>query len=401
MAAADPRDSSSRLAPYACRPTRGRLIDEPESLIRSPFQRDRDRVVHARAFRRLMYKTQVFVSHEGDHYRTRLTHSLEVAQISRTIARVLGLDEDLAEVVALAHDLGHPPFGHAGEEALAQAAADFGGFDHNVQALRVITMFERRYAAFDGLNLSWETIEGIAKHNGPMTGPLADPRPKPPVVTETLAAISSIKPLDLDGWPSIEAQVAALADDVAYITHDIDDGLRAGLLSIADVAEQPLAGPLLKQLVAAYPGLEQRRLIGELLRRLIDRMVTDLITETRRRIAAAGIAHADDARALGAPTVAFSAEMDQDRHAIKAYLFGALYRHVRVNRMTSKARRVVRDLVALFLAEPECLPDGWRERAEGPGNAATACVVVDYVAGMTDRHARDEYEKLFNPFVRT
>ena len=401
MAAADPLDSSSRLAPYACRPTRGRLIVEPESLIRSPFQRDRDRVVHARAFRRLMYKTQVFVSHEGDHYRTRLTHSLEVAQISRTIARVLGLDEDLAEVVALAHDLGHPPFGHAGEEALAQAAAAFGGFDHNVQALRVITMFERRYAAFDGLNLSWETLEGIAKHNGPMTGPLADPRSKPPVVTETLALISSIKPLDLDGWPSIEAQVAALADDVAYITHDIDDGLRAGLLSIADVAEQPLAGPLLKQLVAEYPGLEQRRLIGEFLRRLIDRMVTDLITETRRRIAAAGIAHADDARALGAPTVAFSAEMDQDRHAIKAYLFGALYRHVRVNRMTSKARRVVRDLVALFLAEPECLPDGWRERAEGPGSAATARVVVDYVAGMTDRHARDEYEKLFNPFVRT
>lgn len=396
-----PISDADHLAPYACRPARGRLIDEPESRIRSPFQRDRDRVVHARSFRRLMYKTQVFVSHEGDHYRTRLTHSLEVAQISRTIARVLRLDEDLAEVVALAHDLGHPPFGHAGEDALALAAAAFGGFDHNVQALRVVTMFERRYAAFDGLNLTWETIEGLAKHNGPLTGPHAAPRQRPPVVSETLAAIAAVKPLDLDGWPSIEAQVASLADDIAYIAHDIDDGLRAGLLSIDQVAALPLVGPLLAGLITEYPGLEQRRLIGELLRRLIDRLVTDLIEETRGRIAAAKIGHADDARQAGAPTVAFSAQMDQDRRAIQSYLFGAVYRHVRVNRMTSKARRVVRDLVALFLAEPECLPDGWRERTDGPGTAVTARVVVDYVAGMTDRLARDEYETLFNPFVRT
>src|SRR5262249_29182504 len=279
------------LAPYAAKPeeSRGRLHPEPEHSERSPFQRDRDRIIHSTAFRRLTHKTQVFVFHEGDHYRTRLTHTLEVAQIARTISRALGLDEDLAETLALAHDLGHPPFGHAGEEALNAEMARFGGFSHNDQTLRILTRLERRYAEFDGLNLTWESLEGTVKHNGPLRGAGIN-RPVPP----TIAEYDRCHPLALDSFPSAEAQVAALSDDIAYNNHDIDDGLRAGLFAVADLAEVSLVGPVFKCVAAAWPGLEEPRLIHESIRRLIDRMVSDLIEETRRRLQAAPPASVDD-----------------------------------------------------------------------------------------------------------
>src|SRR5438132_5948970 len=294
------------LAPYASKPeeTRGRLHPEPEHSMRSPFQRDRDRIIHSTAFRRLIHKTQVFVYHEGDHYRTRLTHSLEVAQIARTIGRALGLDEDLAETLALAHDLGHTPFGHAGEDALNAAMADFGGFSHNDHTLRILTRLERRYAEFDGLNLTWEALEGTVKHNGPLLRPGID-RPVPP----TIAEYDRCHPLALDIYPSAEAQVAALADDIAYNNHDIDDGLRAGLFAVADLTDVPLVGPVFRGVAARYPGLEEPRLIHEAIRRLIDRMAGDLIGQTRRRLADGRVGSADDVRALKAPVVGFSDEM--------------------------------------------------------------------------------------------
>ncbi|RMD62020.1 MAG: deoxyguanosinetriphosphate triphosphohydrolase, partial [Alphaproteobacteria bacterium] len=314
-------------APYASDPwaSRGRLIDEPESATRSCFQRDRDRVIHSTAFRRLQYKTQVFIYHEGDHFRTRLTHSLEVAQIARSIARALGLNEDLAEALALAHDLGHTPFGHAGEDALNEAMAPYGGFDHNEQTFRVLTCLERRYAAFDGLNLTWETLEGVVKHNGPLIGRDAS-RAVPPSV----AAYCRRFDLELATQPGPEAQVAALADDIAYNNHDIDDGLRAGLFSLDDLDDVPLVGPVFRKVAAAHPGLERPRLAHEAVRRLIDHMVNDLLEETRRRVAAAGPETAADVRALDHPVVAFSAPMRQNDRALKAFLFARMYRHARV-----------------------------------------------------------------------
>src|SRR5436305_1573953 len=272
--------------------------------MRSPFQRDRDRILHSTAFRRLKHKTQVFVYHEGDHYRTRLTHSLEVAQIARTLARALGLDEDLAEAVGLAHDLGHTPFGHAGEEALNVEMAPFGGFSHNDQTLRILTRLEHGYAEFDGLNLCWETLEGTAKHNGPLLGAGSE-RPVPPSIAE----YDRIHSLDLDTFPGLEAQIAALADDIAYNNHDIDDGLRAGLFAVADLAEVPLVGPVFAEVAARYPALDEPRLIHEAIRRLIDRMVRDLIAETRRRLAESGVGSAAEVRRRALPVAAFSAEM--------------------------------------------------------------------------------------------
>src|SRR5437588_10302989 len=301
-------------APYASDPekSRGRLHTEPEHALRSPFQRDRDRIIHATAFRRLKHKTQVFVYHEGDHFRTRLTHSLEVAQIARTIARALGLDEDLAEAVGLAHDLGHTPFGHAGEDALNTEMAPFGGFSHNDQTLRILTSLERRYAEFDGLNLTWETLEGTVKHNGPLKGPGIE-RPVPP----SIAAYDRQHPLGLDTYPGPEAQIAALADDIAYNNHDIDDGLRAGLFAVADLAEVPLVGPVFEEVAQRYPGLEESRLIHESIRRLIDLMVRDLVAETRRRLADSGVDSADAVRHLGRPVAAFSEPMGNHDRALK------------------------------------------------------------------------------------
>ena len=389
------------LAPYASDPaqSRGRLNPEPESPVRTAFQRDRDRIIHCGAFRRLQYKTQVFVFHEGDYYRTRLTHSLEVAQIARTISRALGLNEDLAEAVALAHDLGHTPFGHAGEDALNEAMSAQGGFDHNVQTLRILTKLERRYATFDGLNLSWETLEGVIKHNGPVTGPHAEAGKAR--IAAAVAGYDGQHPLDLHSFPSAEAQVAALSDDIAYSNHDIDDGLRAGLFGEADLADLPLVGPLLAEVRSRHPGIERPRLIHETIRRMIDAMVRDLVAETRRRIAETGAESPASVRGQDRPVAAFSEEMAANDRALKAFLFARMYRHYRVNRMTSKARRVVRELYAVFFAEPNTLPDEWRGFADGPGTARTARVVTDYIAGMTDRFALDEHRRLFDPYSRT
>jgi len=386
------------LAPYASKPeeSRGRLHPEPEHSMRSPFQRDRDRIIHSTAFRRLTHKTQVFVYHEGDHYRTRLTHSLEVAQIARTISRALGLDEDLAETLALAHDLGHTPFGHAGEEALNVEMAPFGGFSHNDQTLRILTRLERRYAEFDGLNLTWESLEGTVKHNGPLRGAGIE-RPVPPAIAE----YDRCHPLALDTFPSAEAQVAALADDIAYNNHDIDDGLRAGLFAVADLRDVPLVGPVFHSVQSRFPRLEEPRLIHESIRRLVDRMVGDLISETRQRLAGRTLTSADDVRALAAPIVGFSDEMRRNDRALKDFLFERMYRHYRVNRMGSKAHRVVHDLFALYLAEPQCLPREWRDLAAGPDEPRTARVAADYLAGMTDRFALDEHHRLFDTYART
>ena len=383
------------LAPYACDPvaSRGRLHDEPESAYRSAFQRDRDRVIHCGAFRRLKHKTQVFVYHEGDYYRTRLTHSLEVAQIARSVSRALGLNEDLAEALALAHDFGHTPFGHAGEDALDAAMTPYGGFDHNAQTLRLVTKLERRYPNFDGLNLSWEALEGLVKHNGPVTGPrVAKEKPLPAAIAEYVAGHD----LALDTYASAEAQVAALADDIAYNSHDVDDGLRAGLFDIDDVAGLPLVGPAFQKMRDLYGDIERRRLIHVAISQMIGVMVEDLLAETRRRLDRAGVASVDDIRALDAPVAAFSEELAAADRAVKAYLGENMYRHHRVNRMTSKARRVVAEMFDLLLAEPELLPTEWRRQAEQKDVAGRARVIADYIAGMTDRYALEVHRKLFN-----
>jgi dGTPase len=388
-------ESRSQVAPpvpagraaFACRPeaSRGRRTAEPESSLRTAFQRDRDRVIHSTAFRRLKHKTQVFVAHESDHYRTRLTHSLEVAQIARTLARALGLDEDLTECVALAHDLGHTCFGHAGEEALDAAMAPYGGFDHNAQTLRVLTKLECRHIGFDGLNLTWESLEGVVKHNGPLAGPL------PAAIVEYVAGHD----LDLSTFPGAEAQVAALSDDIAYNAHDLDDGLRAGLFAVEDLELLPLVGPTYAAIVREHPGLEAGRAVGELVRRLVGAMVADALAETNRRISQAKPDSADAVRRLDHPVVAFSVEFGHQMAAIKGFLFERMYRHHRVNAMTSRARRVVRALFDLYLAEPNLLPPEWQRRAASADKPRLARAVADYIAGMTDNFALQEYRRLF------
>ena len=382
------------LAAYATLPweSRGRLHAEREDPTRSPFQRDRDRIIHSTAFRRLKHKTQVFVYHEGDHYRTRLTHSLEVAQIARTICRTLRLDEDLGEAVALAHDLGHTPFGHAGEEALHGAMKPHAGFDHNAQTLRILTKLEDRYAEFNGLNLTWETLEGAVKHNGPLL--------KPGRALDTLpAAIVEYcrdHDLELDGHAGPEAQVAALSDDIAYNNHDIDDGLRAGLFEVKDLLELPLVGEMFSIVTQKYPGIDQTRLIHEAVRRVINAMVEDVLAETRKRLKETAPKSVDDIRALGRPVVAFSERMAATDRTVKAFLYKRMYEHWKLNRSHSKARRVVVDLFELLFAEPNCLPSPWREKAEQAATHARARVVADYIAGMTDRFALDEHKRLFD-----
>jgi dGTPase len=382
------------LAPYATLPwrSRGRLHPEPDAPSRSPFQRDRDRIIHSTAFRRLKHKTQVFVYHEGDHYRTRLTHSLEVAQIARTICRVLRLDEDLGEAVALAHDLGHTPFGHAGEEALHGAMKPHGGFDHNAQTLRILTKLEDRYAEFNGLNLTWETLEGAVKHNGPLLKPGRKLAELPAAIVEYCRDHD----LELDGHAGPEAQVAALSDDIAYNNHDIDDGLRAGLFEVKDLLELPLVGEMFSIVAQKYPGIDQTRLIHEAVRRVINAMVEDVLGETRRRLAEAAPKTVDQIRSLGRPVVAFSERMAATDRTVKAFLYRRMYEHWKLNRSHSKARRVVIDLFGLLYAEPNCLPSPWREKAEQAGPQARARVVADYIAGMTDRFALDEHRRLFD-----
>jgi dGTPase len=389
--------TTDSLAPWACNPaeSRGRLYPEPESASRTCFQRDRDRIIHSSAFRRLEYKTQVFVNHEGDFFRTRLTHSLEVSQIARSICRSLRLNEDLGEALALAHDLGHPPFGHAGEDALREMMEPFGGFDHNAQSLRVITRLEQHYADFDGLNLTWETLEGLIKHNGPLTGPLtgsASDRPMPRAIAEYVEGHD----LEPSTHAGAEAQVAALSDDIAYNNHDVDDGLRAGLFTVDDLSDVPLVGPVFREVKEAYPKLETSRRVHEAVRRLIGHMVHDLIGETRRRIADLAPSRAYDVRRCGRRVVAFSEEMQKNDRALKEFLFENMYRHYKLNRMSSKARRVVGDLFRLLVAEPGCLPTEWRRIAGAPGSVETARVVTDYIAGMTDRYALDEHRQLFD-----
>ena len=372
--------------------SRGRLYDEPESATRSAFQRDRDRIIHCGAFRRLKYKTQVFVYHEGDYFRTRLTHSLEVAQIARSVARVLGLDEDLAEVLALAHDLGHTPFGHAGEKALDNCMTNYGVFDHNAQTLRIVTKLEERYAAFDGLNLTWETLEGIVKHNGPLITAAQSAEDLPRAISE----YAEKQDLELHTFASAEAQVAALADDIAYNNHDIDDGLRAGLFSVDDLLAVPLVGDVFRQVMDGAPMVEEGRLISEAVRSLIGRMVMDLLSESRARLAASGVETAADIRHYSKPVIAFSPDMVENDATLKAFLFKRMYRHYRVNLMTSKARRIVEDLFHLLHAEPELLPNEWQLGCDGAGGVKTARRVCDFIAGMTDRFAILEHRRLFD-----
>ncbi|MBO0711198.1 MAG: deoxyguanosinetriphosphate triphosphohydrolase [Acetobacteraceae bacterium] len=374
-------------ARYAVREekSRGRLHPEPESPTRTPYQRDRDRIIHSSAFRKLQYKTQVFVNHEGDFFRTRLTHSIEVAQIARSLARALGLDDDLTEALALAHDLGHPPFGHAGEEALNAAMAPYGGFDHNAQSLRIVTTLESRYAAFDGLNLTWETLEGLAKHNGPLIRP-------PPVMAE----YDHRHKLDLGTHASAEAQVAALADDIAYHSHDLDDGLRAGLFSPEEIGHLPVVGEALASARIASLDVPPPRLRHETVRRVIDCMVTDVLEEARRRLATLDPPDADAIRRAKSPVIAFGSTMAEANRAIKDFLMSRMYHHWRVNRMTRKARLLTEELFRVLHADPTLLADDWRARAGEGGSRRAALIVCDYIAGMTDRYAIDEHRRLTN-----
>ena len=365
--------------------SRGRLYDEPESHTRSVFQRDRDRIIHSAAFRRLQHKTQVFVHHEGDHYRSRLTHSLEVAQIARSVARELGLEEDLAEALALAHDLGHPPFGHAGEDALNAVMADFGGFDHNAQALRILTYLEKRYAEFDGLNLTWESLEGIAKHNGPVTPPFP----------AALAEYNEHQDLDLGTYAGPEAQVAALADDIAYNNHDIDDGVRAGLFTLDALADVPLVGRVLAHVRDKYPALPQSQLVFETVRRVINLMVSDMVAQTRRNVSKATPLSVEDVRRLGSPLAAFSGDLLAQEKELRAFLVNNMYRHDRVNKMSQQGKQIVTDLFRFYLDNPAQLPDDWRpENDEAQDQQKLARGIADFVAGMTDRYAIDSYESL-------
>ncbi|WP_371060340.1 deoxyguanosinetriphosphate triphosphohydrolase [Rhodosalinus sp. 5P4] len=374
-------------ARYASDParSRGRLVPEPESAFRSCFQRDRDRIIHASAFRRLKHKTQVFIEHEGDYFRTRLTHSLEVAQVARTIAGTLDLDPALTEAVALAHDLGHTPFGHTGEDALDALMQPYGGFDHNAQAIRIVTRLERHYAAFDGLNLTWETLEGLAKHNGPVTG----------AIPYALAEYDAVHDLELDTHASAEAQVAALADDVAYNSHDLHDGLRADLFTLEEIAALPVLADCFAEVDRAWPGLEPYRRRHEALRRFFGVMVEDVIATTRAALAALDPADVDAVRQAGHMVVRFSDGLFADLGQIRAFLFERMYRAPEVVETRAQATRVVQDLFPLYLSRPELLPRRWQADVAAAADETTlARIVADYIAGMTDRFALQSHARL-------
>ena len=383
-------------APYACDParSRGRLVPEPESPTRTPFQRDRDRIIHSTAFRRLKHKTQVFIAHEGDHYRTRLTHTIEVAQIARALARALRLDEDLAEAVALVHDFGHTPFGHTGEEALNDRMKAFGGFDHNAQSLRIVTKLEHRYADFDGLNLSWETLEGLVKHNGPLLGAhAAHPDAAVPL---PILDFNERYDLELTRFASLEAQCAAIADDIAYNAHDIDDGLRAGLLSLDALDEVPLTKRLLDLVRARYPDLDPVRTGHELVRRQITIMVEDVIEEAQRRLAVAKPQSVEDVHGQSHALVAFSDTMCTDEKVLKRFLFKNLYFHDSVVVRRHAADKILQDLFDTCFANPSIMPSEWQSGCETLDEAARARRVADYLAGMTDNYAVREHRRLFD-----
>jgi dGTPase len=375
-------------ASYATRPqtSRGRFYPETESATRSCYSRDRDRIIHSSAFRRLKHKTQVFVQHEGDYYRTRLTHSLEVAQLARSLARTLAADEDLAETVALAHDLGHTPFGHAGEEALDAVTRDIGGFDHNAHALRLVTKLEHRYADFDGINLTWETLEGLVKHNGPLTGMLPGP----------IASFDKRWSLELSTWPGLEAQLAALADDIAYVSHDIDDGLRAGIFTIQDLLAAPLAGDHVRGVLERHGDLELSRFIGELIRTLMSDLMEDVLAQTGANLAEANFPDAARLRGAGRAMASFSPPLLGRLKALKQFQMQNMYRHPRVMASMTRAQAVVADLYKAFVADPELLPPDWARAAR---NAIPGTVARDYIAGMTDRFALAEYARVFHTEV--
>jgi dGTPase len=385
---------------FACDPdrSRGRLFAEPPSKTRSPFRRDCDRVIHSTAFRRLKHKTQVFVFHEGDHYRTRLTHSLEVAQIARALARQLGLDEDLTEALALAHDLGHPPFGHAGERALNACLQAHGGFDHNAQTLRVVTSLEHRYPDFDGLNLTWETLEGIVKHNGPLTERSGAPVERyrehgiPPAISE----YDRTHDLELWSFASPEAQVAAIADDIAYDAHDIDDGLRAGLFTVDDLKIIPLAAEMIADIARHYPGLDDDRRGAELVRELISRLIGAVVSEARRRLEAAQPKSVDDVRSHGEVLIAFSADVGEAEAGIKSFLKLRMYRHPRVMRVMGDAEQILFDLFARYQKVPDDLPPEWRPPDGRDSEPDRARRIGNFIAGMTDRFALTEHQRLFD-----
>lgn len=380
------------LAAYGCRPdqSRGRLHEEPESETRTPFQRDRDRIIHASAFRRLKYKTQVFVYHEGDHYRTRLTHTLEVSQIARSLARSLYVNEDLAEAVALAHDLGHPPFAHLGEEALQKCAQEQGSFDHNDQSLRVLTLLERKYPKWNGLNLSWETLEGVVKHNGPYIDP----------ITDALKQVQQRTNLKLQTFASVEAQAAAIADDIAYNNHDVEDGLRAHFFTLNDLRELKLLGELLHSAQKRCPDISQKILIQEVIRDMIGTMVQDVLTESEKRLHQISPQTPEDIRNAETTTVAFSDSMLANVNELRHFLWERMYTHYTLNRMRMKVSRIIRDLYTAFIDKPEVLPDNWQERLRESGDPEDPChrhrVVMDYIAGMTDRYAIKEHERIFD-----
>jgi dGTPase len=386
------------LAPFAvtAKTGRGRLFREAESPTRTPVQRDRDRIIHCSTFRRLKHKTQVFVFHEGDYYRTRLTHSIEVAQIARSICRALGLNEDLTEALSLAHDFGHTAFGHAGEEALDACMKPFGGFDHNAQSLRLVTKLEQRYAAFDGLNLTWDTLEGLAKHNGPLTKKPINPKRPPASLPWALREYLALQDLEVHTFASAEAQVAALADDIAYNNHDIDDGLRAGLFTIAELREVPFVGRVIDEVRGLKAELSEAVLTHEVVRRLINRMVNDLLKETRARLAALKPRHPDEIRNAKRAAAAFSDALKADDRELKAFLNVHMYRHYKVNRMSAKGKRVVTELFNLYIGQPNLLRPEWARLAKGKRTPETARVVADFIAGMTDRFALREHRKLFD-----
>jgi dGTPase len=383
-------------APYACDPdkSRGRLVPESESPTRTVFQRDRDRIIHSTAFRRLKHKTQVFIAHEGDHYRTRLTHTIEVAQIARALARSMRLDEDLAEAIALVHDFGHTPFGHTGEDALNDKMHDFGGFDHNAQSLRIVTNLEKRYAEFDGLNLTWETLEGLVKHNGPLTDAHGDGLEHP--VPAAILEYNAQHDLELARFASLEAQCAAIADDIAYNAHDIDDGLRSGLLTLDALEAVPIIGDILRAVRQKYPTLDDVRTSHEIVRRQITIMVEDVIGAAQANLEAVKPQTVGDIHGAGRTIVGFSAPLREQEKTLKAFLYKNLYFHDSVMRVRKSADRIVRELFDAYLADEQCMPEGWRESQKQGDLAARARLVADFLAGMTDTYAVREHRRLFD-----
>lgn len=385
------------LASYAtfAEKTRGRLYPEREAPYRSCFQRDRDRIIHSEAFRRLESKTQVFVYHEGNSLRTRLTHSLEVSQITRSLCRMLNLNQDLGEALALAHDLGHTPFGHAGEMALNECMKGYGGFDHNAHSLKIVTFLEQKYPRFDGINLCWETLEGLVKHNGPMIG-----EGKPPLPVE-VAEYNEKHDLKLDGFPGAEAQVASLADDIAYSNHDTDDGLKMELIRVEELEGVPFFMRHYKQVLKEYPAVVHSKIVAETVRRMINDMILDVAEASRRRLDEVRPETVGDVRSLNAPVIRFSDEMREDMKNLKGFLFPNMYRHYKINQMTSKGKRIVRDLFSLLFNEPNLLPTAWRIKAERlDDDRQRARLTADFVAGLTDASAIELHTRLFDPQVR-